>query len=228
MTKVLIGCPVRNRAWILPQYLNCLEQLAWPQSLIEYCFIINDCIDQTEQILEQFARRQSASVRLIAVNSERKPAYLRGEYSFSHLADLRNLLLREFLHSDCDFLFSLDSDILAPPDSLSRLIDSGCEVISCLVCNGHILGDLSVYNILEKSKSGRYIHIRNFPRDCIFPVDCTGAAYLIQRPVVERYGVYYTAQYGAEDIGFCENARQKGIPIFCDGRIECVHMMKEV
>jgi len=136
MCKVMIGCPVRNRAWILPAYLDCLKKLVWPDRLIEYCFIINDCIDQTADILEQFAKGQTAPVRLVSADSQKKFAYARGEYSFSHLADLRNMLLREFLHSECEFLFSLDSDILAPPHSLTQLIAGGYAIISCLVCNG--------------------------------------------------------------------------------------------
>ncbi len=227
MCKVMIGCPVRNRAWILPAYLDSLKKLVWPDRLIEYCFIINDCVDQTADILEEFAKRQTSPVRLVSADSQKNFAYARGEYSFSHLADLRNILLREFLHSECEFLFSLDSDILAPPNSLAQLIDSRRAVISCLVCNGHITGDLSAYNILHKNESGRYIHIRSFPRDQVFEVDCTGAAYLIHRSVVQKHGVYYTSRYGAEDIGFCENARRKGISIYCDGRIECIHMMNE-
>ena len=51
MSRVMIGCPVRNRAWILPDYLQHLRALKYPQEQIEYCFVINDSFDETRAIL---------------------------------------------------------------------------------------------------------------------------------------------------------------------------------
>lgn len=58
----MIGCPVRNRAWILKEYLQSLVDIEYPEDCIEYCFIINDCIDETPYILEDFAKRQTGAV----------------------------------------------------------------------------------------------------------------------------------------------------------------------
>lgn len=225
----MIGCPVRNRAWVLPAYLKHLQELQCEGYTVEYCFIINDCTDETPQILRDFAAQQTRTVKLITADYPRtvKPGFIRGHYNFSHLAWLRNILLKELIKSDCAYLFSVDSDILVPAETLQTLLADNCDIISALVCNGHQLGNMSLYNILHKSDDGSYIHIRDFPRDRIFPVDCTGAAYLIRRRVIADFGVHYTAQWGAEDIGFCEIARQKGLNIYCDGRVECIHLMDE-
>lgn len=224
----MIGCPVRNRAWVLPLYLRALQSLEYCDALIEYCFIINDCTDQTALILERFAREQRAGkVNLLTINYGLNKGYRRGIYDFSRLAALRNHLLNAFLQSDCALLFSLDSDILAPPETLACLVEDDCDIVSALVCNGHELGDPSLYNILVRGSRGEFVHLRNFPRDRVFPVDCTGAAYLIKRVVVEKYGVRYSSWQGAEDIGFCEAARRQGLGIYCDGRLECTHLMRE-
>lgn len=223
--KVMIGCPVRNRAWILPRYLDSLQKLQYPEEYIEYCFIINDSTDETLQILTRFAQEQSSRVRLVTVNLGPARGHLRGEYSFSRLACLRNRLLDEFLRSSCDYLFSLDSDILVSPFALTCLLEARCEIISALVCNGHEVGDSNLFNILRWNEQGQLLHLKEFPRNRIFPVDCTGAAYLISRRVIESCGVRYSAQWGAEDIGFCQGAREKGIKIYCDSRIECEHVM---
>jgi len=225
--RVMIGCPIRNRAWILPQYLECLQNFDYPHQNIEYCFIINDCSDKTPQILEQFAFEQSVPVRLITANLDSKRSHVRGAYKFSHLAVLRNLLLYSFLNSNCQYLFSIDSDILASPDTLSRLLEHNCDIVSVLVCNGHELGDEAIYNILNRTEDGRFVHLREFPRDSIFRVDCTGAACLIKRRVIESCKVRYSSNLGAEDIGFCQAAARQGIEIYCDGRIECTHIMNE-
>lgn len=228
MNRVMIGCPVRNRAWILKEYLQSLVDIEYPEDCIEYCFIINDCIDETPYILEDFAKRQTGVVHLIYENSSVSSGHLRGEYSFPRLAYLRNCLLREFITSKCDYLLSVDSDILVQTDLLKKLIKDNCDIISCLVCNGHEIGNLAIYNILYKNKKGEYSHMTNFPRDTIFKVDCTGAAYLIKRHVISEYGIRYSAFYGAEDIGFCESAINNGLEIYCDGRIEAKHVMRFV
>jgi glycosyltransferase involved in cell wall biosynthesis len=109
--KVMIGCPVRNRAWILPAYLQSLEALDYPRERIIYCFIVNDCEDSTPDILGNFAHKYPGQVYLVENNGGNTP-HQRGQYSFKRLAYLRNLLLMEFLRSDCEYLFSVDSDIL--------------------------------------------------------------------------------------------------------------------
>ncbi len=227
MWKVMIGCPVRNRAWILPEYLQCLEGINYPRDRMQYCFIINDCMDETEAILENFAQSHPEAVRLVIQNSYQQ-GYRRGEYSFRRLAQLRNLLLDEFLHSDCDYLFSVDSDVLVSPHILTDLINDNCDIVSCLVCNGHEVGDVSLYNVLYRNQQGHYLHMKNIPRTGIFRVDCTGAAYLIKRKVISQHGIKYSDIYGAEDIGFCEHASRKGLEIYCDGRMECSHIMRRV
>ncbi len=225
--KVMIGCPVRNRAWILPEYLECLEAINYPRDKISYSFIINDCVDETENILQNFARRQPAAVGLIVHNSGNQ-GYERGKYSFRWLAYLRNLLLKEFLYSDSDYLFSVDSDVLVSPDILLQLINDDCDIVSCLVCNGQEVGDPSLYNVLNKDQRGRFVHMKNIPRDKVFQVDCTGAAYLIRRKVISQHGIRYSDLYGAEDIGFCEDATRQGLNIYCDGRLECRHIMRKI
>jgi glycosyltransferase involved in cell wall biosynthesis len=225
--KIMIGCPVRNRAWSLTYYLTSIKRLAYPESRLEFCFIINDCIDETPQILEDFARRENGRVRLIYYDLGQKYGHLRGQYNFSQLARLRNRLLEAFLESDAAYLFSVDSDILVPVDSLSLLLQDDCDIVSALVCNGEEVGDNSIYNILVKDAAGNLVHCRDFPRDRVFPVDCTGAAYLIKRKVIASLGIRYSSDDGAEDIGFCRQAQEKGIGIFCDGRIECIHLMRE-
>jgi len=218
---------VRNRAWVLPAYLTALTQMDYPPEAMEFCFIINNCQDETPAILGNFARSCRSPVRLVEENHSRPGGYKRGYYSLSRLADLRNRLLREFLDSSCTHLFSVDSDIILPAFALRQLLADNCPVVSALVCNGHEVGDPSLFNVLNRDDNGSYRHIRDIPAGCLFPVDCTGAACLIAREVIEKYGVRYLSDKGAEDIGFCEEARRMGLGLFCDSRVEGLHLMNE-
>lgn len=225
--SVLIGCPIRNRAWILPEYLQNLENIDYPSDMIRFCFIVNDSVDDTEAILKEFSRRSRSPVQIIKAANSRNNGHRRGSYRLDQLAKLRNLLLENFFQSDCEYLLSVDSDILVPPHIITQLLSRNCQIISALVCNGHHINDASIYNVMQKTPDGSYQHMKDFPRDNIFRTDVTGAAYLIHRSVIATYKVYYSAKLGAEDIGFCEEARARGIPIFCDGTIECRHIMNE-
>jgi glycosyltransferase involved in cell wall biosynthesis len=77
----MIGCPVRNRAWILPAYLQSLEALDYPRERIIYCFIVNDCEDSTPDILGNFAHKYPGQVYLVENNGGNTP-HQRGQYSF--------------------------------------------------------------------------------------------------------------------------------------------------
>lgn len=223
--KILIGCPARNRDWILPRYLEALEKLDYDDSKLEYCFIVNDSTDKTLEIFQEFRNKKSNQVRIITCNLQGNTGHNRGYYSFFHLAILRNILLGELLKSDCEYLLSVDSDILVPPHTLKYLLADNCDIISALVCNGHEIGDKNIYNILKRKLDERYEHIRDFPSDQIFEVDCTGAAYLIKREVIDKYRLRYSASRGSEDIGFCENAKARGIKIYCNPQVEAKHEM---
>ncbi|MDD3893546.1 MAG: hypothetical protein PHU36_00780 [Syntrophomonadaceae bacterium] len=225
--SILIGCPVRNRAWILPEYLECLENIDYPADKIKFCFIVNDSIDDTEAILTEFSRRSLSPVQIINTPDSKNNGHQRGTYRLEQLAKLRNLLLEKFFQSECEYLLSVDSDILVPPSIIRQLLSRDCLIISALVCNGHHINDSSIYNVMQKNPVGNYQYMKDFPRDNIFRTDITGAAYLIHRSVIVTHRVYYSAKRGAEDIGFCEEARARGIPIFCDGTIECRHVMNE-
>lgn len=225
--SVLIGCPIRNRGWILPDYLQRLENIDYPPDKLNFCFIVNDSVDDTEAILNEFAHRSYSPVQIVKTTAAKFHGHKRGAYRFEQLAKLRNMLLEKFFQSDCEYLLSVDSDILVPPDIIKRLLSRNCQIISALVCNGHHINDTSIYNVMRKTSAGSYQHIKDFPRDRIFSVDITGAAYMIHRSVITDHKVYYSARFGGEDIGFCEAARARGIPIYCDGSIECQHMMIE-
>lgn len=223
--RVLIGCPVRNRGWVLPRYLRCLRDLDYPQELIQYAFVVNNSSDDTLRILQEFAGQVTSPVIIAIKDMDHPKSSERGAYNIRNLVTLRNILLSLFLASGCSHLFSVDSDILVSPESLPRLMCLNLPVVSFLVRNDLHLGDYGYYNIC-RLENGHYRPLTNFPRDYVIPVDCTGAGYLIQRWVIEDKGVRYHLHLQGEDAGFCDDARSKGIGLWCHTGIECRHLMK--
>lgn len=196
----------------------------YPRNQIEYAFIVNDCTDDTLIILQQFAGRSTSPVHITIKNMANRHSSLRGAYNIGNLVILRNILLKIFLKTKCSHLFSVDSDILVTPGSLKELIKLDLPVVSMLVRNDHHLGELGYYNITRQHGT-HYRPIQDFKRNSLIPVDCTGAGYLIQRWVIEEKGVRYHLHRQGEDVGFCEDARAKGISIWCHTGLESTHVM---
>lgn len=207
MKKIMVAAPVRNRAWILPYYINGLKRQAVPMDMF---FVVNDSEDDSEEIIRSYG------YSYVTHNLGEKVSGYRGHYSFENLAFYRNLILQKFLQSDCDYLFSVDTDIIIPPNSLQQLVEDDKDMISMLVKNHP---KLDAYNILRK-----YHHIPPC-QGCIMPVDITGAAVLIKRHVIEANVTYADHPMG-EDVPFCEAAKRNGFGIYCDTRLKPIHVYK--
>lgn len=223
--RIMVGCPVRDRAWILPEYLDRIYSLDYNRKDIVLGFIINDSLDDTRKILLDFKAKHKdkyRDIRLVRVDLSLPPDTRSSnrDLIYRGLACLRNYLLKLALEEDADYLFSIDSDILVPHDSLKVLLDSDKDIIS-----GQIWNDRSKKfpNIMIKNNKGTYVHYKNFPRDRIFPCDVTGAVYLIKRPVIQS--VKYSYHVQGEDIGFCQDAASKGFTIWCNSYVKCDHIM---
>ena len=52
--KVLIACPVKDRDWILPNYLQSVLELDYPKELIDIYWIVNNSSDNSLLMLESF------------------------------------------------------------------------------------------------------------------------------------------------------------------------------
>lgn len=221
---VLIGCPVRNRARVLPAYLASLEALDYPPDRLRFAFVLNDSVDASEAMLRAFARQRPTALLHRDLGF---PRWQRGHYSYANLALLRNLLIEEALRSGADYLFSVDSDVLPPPHALRRLLDASRAIVGARVPNDlHLPGEHWRCNFLCADERGRLRHPRTFPPDALLPVDVVGAAVLIARPVLEA-GCRYAPAPTGEDEGFCRQAKAAGFQPWVDTGLVCRHMMRE-
>jgi glycosyltransferase involved in cell wall biosynthesis len=210
--KVLVGAPVRNRAWILQRHIDAIKAQDIP---FETCYVVNDCTDETESIL----RRNGFRCVRYDLGDVATADPTRNGYSYANLAELRNRLLDEFLASDCEYLFSVDTDIIIPPGTISRLMQHGVDIVSALIPNSP---SMDAYNIMRHIGGGVYQHILDWT-DGLMEVDATGAVYLIRRDVIEA-GVRYGWHPQGEDLYFCREARRRGFRLWCDTSIRPVHV----
>lgn len=223
----MVGCPLQNRAWILPSFLNSLQKLEYPKNDIHLAFLDDGSTDNSYNLLQQF--KSIFEPIYYKIDIWRKTSEYQDtrekQRDYQHFADTRNTWLS--MRNEDDYLiFSVDSDILVPPTILSQLIkdqyNTRANIVSALIYNG-----FEVYNLATKSKMGHYIHL--FPKtNSIFNVDVTGACMLITRETLDA-GCSFNFHRQGEDVAFCESVYDRfgEGTIFCDTSIQPQHIMEK-
>ncbi|MDR3588033.1 MAG: hypothetical protein P4N41_00040 [Negativicutes bacterium] len=233
MTRIAMGCIVRNRAWILPEYLAALDKVDFADK--EYIFLENDSNDDTLVLIDAFMRQQMARNKQVWLGLDYRldpPGYRRHEYGvngYARMARLRNLLLGMFLYTSADYLFSVDSDIIVPPDVVRKLLplagDHGIAAAAIANVPGQKPDGRTPGNFMIQSAAG-LMHPPEYPLSGMLDVAVTGAVYLIPRWVVET-GARYGPHPQGEDVPFCLTASQKGCRLMVTFDVCCEHRMIE-
>jgi hypothetical protein len=225
--EVMIASPVRNRAWILPEFLAALDGIDYPPERLRYYFLLNDSVDCSGDILRAWAAgRPNAAVEQVDRGVAGWNRYTLPHYDYGNLAWLRNRILDRFLASGASHLFTVDSDVLVPPHALRALLAADKDVIAGVIANlpGLTVEQSPVHNFLFRA-GDLYRHQATVP-DGPFEVDLTGAVILIRR-AVPAAGVRYEARPWGEDVGFCEQAKAHGFRLWCHGGVRCRHRMDD-
>jgi len=252
--KILIAFPCRDRAWVLPHFLDKIYNIDYDKKLIDIYCIINNSRDDSLDILKHFKTKYENEYNSIKIeirnNSEFSMKDERRQSTrfkmYHWLADLRNNLVNKCTKLDCDYLFSVDTDILVPSDILKRLISHNKDYVSSIIYNGYLFKPhdagasysplLNAYkypNILNLKSKDSYKHIVNYKvknpnlldRGTITEVDFTGAVFLVSNEVckIARFG--WDKQ--GEDEVFCRSARENGFKLYCDLSLYSQHMMSK-
>jgi len=220
--QVVIGCPVFEREWVLPRWLQCVfNQQVLPED-ITFVFGITDGNDNTRGLLEKYGDMVNAA-HFIDCNDlecfrDRNPA------RFYPLAEIRNRILAKVEEIGPDFYFSWDSDILLPDKALLQLIDDDKDVVAPYVeltpgtpnCVTKVPG----FPAFRRLKP---IH-HHYPKDQLYPVDISFACVLM-KPVA--YDILYEWHQGGEDYGWGLNLINAGIQCWLDSRIIGHHLLNK-
>lgn len=231
--QIMIALAIRDRAWILQEFLKCLSNLEYPHELISLYFLINNSKDNTDEILDIFDENygnQYKKVILNIVNNASVPqddrtAFTRTKYIYHHLVKLKNKIREESLKEKVDYLLLLESDVLFPPNLLTSLLSHQKDVISPLI---PVTIKEDRYNIMtkytdNKKKLLHFYHTPYPPFGGVFKVDMSGGIMLIKKEVLEEVSWWFHRQ--GEDCGFAISCEEKGFKIYCDANIHCEHRM---
>ncbi|MBN1941076.1 MAG: hypothetical protein JW772_02740 [Candidatus Diapherotrites archaeon] len=139
----------------------------------------------------------------------------------------RNVLVENFLKSDCTHLLFLDSDMVFPPNIVELLLKHDKEVVSGL----YFLRKMLLPSFRMLNKEGNYQSSYDFPKNELVKVDATGlGCMLIKRKVLEKVDsenkgkpLFFTkydkgmrTKVHGEDTAFCELVKKAGFEIYVD------------
>jgi len=244
---VCISTLVRDRAWILPRYLENLYNLNYNKSNIIIYWLVNDSVDQSEKLLRDFQKKYEHEYRQIIIEKvkNRAPIYKRSIAKhpnfaekywydvYSNLAALRNKVIDKVLEfEEAEFLFNIDSDILVNPEDLNLLLLSDKDTVAGIINNDQIRNfgldiHLVATNILNFDEHGKVYHITGWKdENGLIPVECTGAVALFKIEIFKQYSdLRYSFDRQGEDIFLFRKAKELGIKSYAHTGVQPSHVM---
>lgn len=242
--KILISAGVHNRDWVLPYYLDHIYNISYDKKLIDIYWIVNNCLpsDKSLLLLKDFKNKygnEYNSIKIEVMNSSRKIqderiTQVRMDHTYLWLSKIRNKIFSKCVSLGCDYLASIDSDILVPKNCLNDLLDTGKQICSSLIWNGFLFASIEeAYkfpNILNFDGK-QYKHIVNYyvknpdksSKDKIIECDATGAFSIISKEVCAN--TYYKSHPQGEDMGWADVCREKGCKMYCLPYVYSLHCM---
>lgn len=219
---IVVGCPVKERAWCLQRWF---DSIAEQDVELEIICLYSPSEDRTEEILLQNNAHVVHDYR-----PGRSPTEIHGHQwghmeDYQYMAEIRNTLLEIVIDKyDPDYYFSLDSDILLPPNALTWMVDkmeNSAHGVMAPALNMAV-NSKAMNTMCWVDRYNPHMAHRPFTPNTGGYVDVVMAAMLLNRRGMEAQWV---AHAQGEDIGFCLDAKSKSIPLWWEPSIQCEHLM---
>jgi len=154
------------------------------------------------------------------------------QYFYGYNIDQVRNLIADWVVKGFDYLFSVDSDISFPSNTLERLLSHDVDVVSGLYIQRK--PGLHILEIYEPNENGGVVNMP-YPklkgRNLVEVAGCGFGCALVKAEVLRDIGYpqfkYYSAiehrNTVSEDVDFCKKARDKGFKIWADPNVLCSH-----
>lgn len=234
--KLLIGCPIYKRDWILNHWIRCIKNQSIGGLDIGLLFEVSPDDAPTIAILQSWKKYDSSISHFDIIIRDDIPHYQHEENSrlwtiskYENMVSLRNALLRRVREISPDYYFSLDSDILIEnPNTLELLIahiKEGADAVNPLMFMTP-MGDMypSVMSWLNDGTNSA-TRLPRYPIGSYFKSDVIMAAKMMRKEVYEN--IDYTVHRQGEDVGWSWKCKEAGYSLFCASYIYAPHIMSK-
>jgi hypothetical protein len=240
--SILIACPVYQRDWILPHWLEFIEKQDYPKERIGFLFELGPDDDATHQILWEWTvshpqyKTFDAQVFMAVNHFHHDESGSRGWSSLQYynMVTLRNNLLERAsaLSKQYDYYFSLDSDILLEdPLTLHKLVTHAqdypeADVLSPLMYMTPYETEYPSSMTWLDRVGGRAIRDHSkYKIGQVFQTDIVMAAVFMKKHVFKNLRYIWHRQ--GEDLGFAWEIADAGYKSFAAWDIYCPHIMSK-
>lgn len=234
--KILIGCPIYKRDWILHHWIKCVVNQSIDLKNIGFVFEVSSEDTKTLEILNIWKRIQKEIPYFELKYRDDIPHFEHEENSrqwtmskYANMVSLRNSLLETAREVEPDYYFSLDSDILLENQNTIELltahIKSGADAVNPLMFMTPI-GDQypSVMNWRLDVPHKAYREQR-YPLGTYFKSDVIMAAKMMSKKVYNS--INYSIHEQGEDLGWSYECKLNGYNLFCASYIYAPHIMSK-
>ena len=235
--KLLIGCPIYKRDWILNDWIKCLINQSISMDDIGFVFLASSEDIKTISILETWKKYAKRIPYFDILYKDDIPHFEHQnngrQWSISkydNMVKLRNTLLNKVREIEPDYYFSLDSDILLEnPNTLELLvahIKDGADAVNPLMFMtpiGTMYPSVMTWRPNDQSKAYR---LEKYPLGSYFKSDVIMAAKMMSKKVYQNinYGIH---QQG-EDVSWSLSCREHDYNLFCASYIYAPHIMSTI
>lgn len=234
MQKIIIGCPVWNAEWVLDYWLDAMELQKSDAYELQTAFLISPSQDNTREFLLKDDR---VNWVIPGPESPRKLSdyidHIWNEPFYKHMAKVRNMLVSWCQKMNVAWFFSVDSDIILPPETLPALLkdakEVNADVISPLVLMNPdgMSADDPAWNYMFWNKDLEGISASRLNSNPVVEdvqqVDVLMAAMLLNRKAQKCR--WYSHTQG-EDIGWSVDAYNNDLRLFVHKGIQAEHLVK--
>lgn len=205
--KLMIGCPVLHRDWILERWFDHVEAAAEKAGVTDFTYIFVGDPEHDPKTFEIIKRRTRPGGTYTSPVPDGRSSDQRewNRRRFQRMVELRNRLLSGVRISGPDAFLSLDSDILLHEDAIAALLSNfdpagavgGKCYLSKVGTKAPSWGKLSRAGKLQRVDS-----VGTFPVDVLMAIKLMGP---------DAYAVDYKFDTEGEDTGWSKNARTAGV-----------------
>lgn len=219
MPDLLIGCPVSQRQWVLPDWFLHVREAARHAGLdYGFVFVGNPQLDSSFDVIFELAENDPCTV----VRTE-EPArtdvrkWLAERLAL--MADLRNRMLAEVRRQSPRLFLSLDSDVLVHPMTIANLRETVESNRAAAVGGRCYMQSGTRYP--SWARRGREGWVHGTDMQGVFEVDAIMAIKLMQPAA---YHVDYVTHPWGEDVGWAEACAERKVRLMWDGRVVSKHV----
>lgn len=219
---VLIAILARNKAHVLPTYLECLEKLDYNKKLLTLYINTNNNQDLTQEILTKWVDNHKDEYKQIVFEEhqvQNLPSARPHEWNaerFKVLGQIRNKSLQKTKEYKSDYYFVIDCDNFIRPSTLKELIGKNKPIIAPLLRALPESNDGYSNYFCDVSESGYYRdhsdYAKILQRSMVgtFKVPVVHCTYLIQAPYIDKL-TYIDGTDDYEFVIFLKSARQNNV-----------------